>query len=414
MTMQRPKILLSEGSSLSARETITALGLAGHRVELVSAEALCLGRFSRFVSRVHRAPASGADPDGYLATVLETVRNGSIDALLPVHEQAYLFAAARHRLPADLGIALSEFASFEQVQSKAGLAELLARLQVPQPTTTLVRSAEEFARPRPYPYFVKAAFGTASTGVWRIGDEAARDALSTRLAQQNAFSEGVLLQAAVDGTLERTQAVFDHGRLVACHIYRQVAEGPGGGDVLKLSVVSAEVRDIVGRIGAALAWHGALSFDYIREATSGTPCFIDANPRLVEPMNAWLSGVDLPGALLRISLGENPPVQPEGRAGVLTRLGLMGLMDAARRRNRRRDVLKEMVLLASNAGRYRGTQEELVPVWTDPYCAVPLAVVAARLLRAPEATTGLSASTVAAYSLTPQAIHRLHAWQHSD
>jgi len=414
MTMQRPKILLSEGSSLSARETITALGLAGHRVELVSAEALCLGRFSRFVSRVHRAPASGADPDGYLATVLETVRNGSIDALLPVHEQAYLFAAARHRLPADLGIALSEFASFEQVQSKAGLAELLARLQVPQPTTTLVRSAEEFARPRPYPYFVKAAFGTASTGVWRIGDEAARDALSTRLAQQNAFSEGVLLQAAVDGTLERTQAVFDHGRLVACHIYRQVAEGPGGGDVLKLSVVSAEVRDIVGRIGAALAWHGALSFDYIREATSGTPCFIDANPRLVEPMNAWLSGVDLPGALLRISLGENPPVQPEGRAGVLTRLGLMGLMDAARRRNRRRDVLKEMVLLASNAGRYRGTQEELVPVWTDPYCAIPLAVVAARLLRAPEATTGLSASTVAAYSLTPQAIHRLHAWQHSD
>jgi hypothetical protein len=131
-------------------------------------------------------------------------------------------------------------------------------------------------------------------------------------------------------------------------------------------------------------------------------------------MNAWLSGVDLPGALLGVSLGEHPPVQPEGRAGVLTRLGLMGLMDAARRRNRRRDVLKEMVLLASNAGRYRGTQEELVPVWTDPYCAVPLAVVAARLLRAPEATTGLSASTVAAYSLTPQAIHRLHAWQHSD
>jgi predicted ATP-grasp superfamily ATP-dependent carboligase len=413
MTMQRPKILLSEGSSLSARETITALGLAGHRVELVSAESLCLGRFSRFVSRVHPAPASGADPDGYLATVLETVKNGSIDALLPVHEQAYLFAAARHRLPKTLGIALSDFASFEQVQSKAGLAELLTRLTVPQPATELVHSAEEFATPRSYPYFVKAAFGTASTSVWRIGDERARDMLLTRLEQEKAFGEGVLLQAAVAGALERTQAVFDHGRLVACHIYRQVAEGPGGGDVLKLSVVSDQVRDIVSRIGETLAWHGALSFDYIREATSGTPYFIDANPRLVEPMNAWLSGVDLPGALLRVSLGENPPLQPEGRAGVLTRLGLMGLMDAARRRNRRRDVLSEMILLASNAGRYRGTQEELVPLWTDPYCAIPLAVVAARLLCAPGAAAGLSASTVAAYSLTPQAIHRLHAWQHS-
>ena len=201
MTMPRPKILLSEGSSLSARETITALGLAGHRVELVSAESFCLGRFSRFVSRVHPAPAPGADPDGYLATVLETVKNRSIDALLPVHEQAYLFAAARHRLPADLGVALSDFASFEQVQSKAGLAELLTRLKVPQPATSLVRSADDFAQPRPYPYFVKAAFGTASTGVWRIGDEAARNALLTRLEQQNAFSDGLLLQAAVEGAL---------------------------------------------------------------------------------------------------------------------------------------------------------------------------------------------------------------------
>jgi len=99
MSAQKPKILLSEGSSLSSREAITALGLAGHRVELVSSDPMCLGRFSRFVSRLHPAPASGADPDGYLAAVLEAVTNSRIDALLPVHEQAYLFAAARKSLP---------------------------------------------------------------------------------------------------------------------------------------------------------------------------------------------------------------------------------------------------------------------------------------------------------------------------
>ena len=100
MTARQPRILLSEGSSLSSREAITALGLAGHRVELLSSDPLCLGRFSRFVSRAHRAPASGADPDGYLKAVIETVEASGIDALLPVHEQAYLFAAARRRLPA--------------------------------------------------------------------------------------------------------------------------------------------------------------------------------------------------------------------------------------------------------------------------------------------------------------------------
>jgi hypothetical protein len=230
------------------------------------------------------------------------------------------------------------------------------------------------------------------------------------LEQQKAFADGLLVQAAVTGALERTQGVFDRGRLIACHIYRQVVEGPGGGDVLKISVVDAAVRETVERIGHALEWHGAMSFDYIRDDATGTPHFIDANPRLVEPMNAWLSGVDLPGALLQLSLGETPPVQPDGRAGVLTRLGLMGLLDAARQRNRRRDILREIGLLAVSSGRYRGSREELVPLLTDPWCAIPLGVVVARLLRAPEAVARFSETTVAAYSLTPSAIRRLREW----
>src|SRR5437764_5033345 len=301
MTARKPKILLSEGSSLSSRETITALGLAGHRVELMSS----------------------------------------------------------------------------------------------------------------YPFYVKAAFGTASTGVWRVSDERQRDALLSRFEQGKAFAEGLVVQAAISGALERTQAVFDRGRLVACHIYRQIAEGPGGGDLLKLSVIRAEVRETVMRIGQALKWHGALSFDYIRDEATKTPHFIDANPRLVEPMNAWLAGVDLPGALLQVSLGQTPPVQADGRAGVLTRLGLMGILDAARRRQRRRDVLLEIGFVSLGAGRYRGTREELVPLWTDPYCAIPPAVVVARPLRHPQAASRFAASTVEAYSLTPKAIHRLRAWQHS-
>jgi hypothetical protein len=88
----------------------------------------------------------------------------------------------------------------------------------------------------------------------------------------------------------------------------------------------------------------------------------------------------------------------------------MGLLDAARRRNRRRDVLREIGLLAFGLGRYRGSREELVPLLTDPWCAIPLGVVVARLLRAPEAAARFSETTVVAYSLTPAAIRRLRAW----
>src|ERR1700716_3940146 len=219
MTPQKPKILLSEGSSLSSREAITALGLAGHRVELVSSTPMSLGRFSRFVSRGHRAPASGADPAGYLAAVIDSVKTENIDAVIPVHEQAYLFAAARKLLPAGVGMALADFAAFEQVQSKARLATLLTQLKVPQPDTGVVRSADDFAANRPYPFFVKAAFGTASAGVWRVGDAHARDALLLELEAHDVFAQGLLVQAAVTGSLERSPRVIGPGRPVASPIY---------------------------------------------------------------------------------------------------------------------------------------------------------------------------------------------------
>jgi predicted ATP-grasp superfamily ATP-dependent carboligase len=408
--MGTPRILLSEGSSLSARETVTALGLAGFRVELVSSDPLCLARFSRFVRRVHPAPPSGADPDGYLAAVLDVVTRRSIDVLMPVHEQAYLFAAARHRFPVGLGIALADFMAFEQVQSKTALTMLLARIDVPQPATEIVNSVQDLALERPFPYFVKAAFGTASSGVRRVDNATQRDALSRELEQRGGFAEGVVVQAAANGPLERAQAVFDHGRLIAINIYRQIASGPGGGDVLKASVRRPDARACVERIGAALDWHGALSFDYILDATTGVPLFFDANPRLVEPMNAWLSGVDLAGALLSISLGKTPDPQPEGIEGMVTRLGLMGLMDAANQRGRRGDVLRELILLARGSGRYRGSIEELVPLPTDPFCVIPLAVVLAKLLMSPTSSSRLSRHTIDTYSLSPTAIKRLREW----
>jgi hypothetical protein len=60
----------------------------------------------------------------------------TIEALIPVHEQACLFSAVRHRMPSSLGAALADFAAFEEVQSKAAFSALLERLGVPQPPET--------------------------------------------------------------------------------------------------------------------------------------------------------------------------------------------------------------------------------------------------------------------------------------
>ena len=126
-------------------------------------------------------------------------------------------------------------------------------------------------------------------------------------------------------------------------------------------------------------------------------------------MNAWLSGTDLVGALLRVTHGVAQPREPEGRSGVLTRLGLMGLLDAARRRSLRRDVLAELALLVCGSGRYRDAGEELTPLRTDPWSAVPFGLVAAKLLLNPASAGRMAAGTVRAYSLPATAVRHLHA-----
>lgn len=401
-------ILLSEGSSLSARETITALGLAGHQIELLTSDSHCLGRFSKFVREIHKAPAAGADPSGYLNAALDVIAKRKIDVLMPVHEQAYLFAARREQIPAHVGLALASFQSFEQVQSKERFSALLARLGVPQPQTDMRNLKDLASLNQAYPFFVKTAFGTASEGVWRVQDLSEKRSLLAELDHQG--TNRVVVQSEAGGRLERAQSVFDHGRLVALHSYQQLARGPGGGDVLKISVSRPDVVAYIEKIGAELAWHGALSFDYLREDESELPLFIDANPRLVEPMNGLLSGVDLAGALVDVSLGLSPRRQPAGKAGIITRLGMMGLMEAAARRGRRRDVIREAVLMIAGRGRYKDTVEELTPLRMDPLSAVPLTAVVVRLLLSTKSSARMTGDTVRNYCLTSETIKRLQEW----
>src|ERR1700759_3822313 len=94
------RVLLSEGSSTSARDAVTILGLAGHIVEICDPSPHCLGRFSRFVRKFHRCPGLRDDPAGYLAFVEKLLAEPGFDVLLPIHEQGFLFARVKERLAA--------------------------------------------------------------------------------------------------------------------------------------------------------------------------------------------------------------------------------------------------------------------------------------------------------------------------
>lgn len=393
------RVLVSEGSSTSAREAITILGLSGHHVEVCDPSPWCLSRYSRFVRKFHRCPGLRTDPAGYLAFVERLLGTGHFDVLLPTHEQGFLFARVRQRLEGRIGLALPGFDSYRTVHSKAGFSRLLDQLKLPQPPTRIVTSAEALREAIRFPAVVKTSVGTASRGIWFVrhtGDleDALRD-----LAASDAFTDEVLVQDLVAGTTEKAQSVFGRGAMLGFHAYRQVAPGVGGGEAIKESVHRPQVRRFVEAVGQALDWHGALSVDFIMPHDDATPLLIDCNPRLVEPMNAYRAGVDLVGLLLGLSRGETPEPQAEGREGVLTHLAMQALLGAASRGATRFDIVRECGQLAAASGAYAGSSEELTPVSLDWISAVPLAMTVGLLLASPSFATKLARGGFGAHLL---------------
>jgi hypothetical protein len=399
------RVLFSEGSSLTAREFVSVLGPAGHHIEVLDPNLACICRFSRWVRRVHRCPASGTDPLGYLDKVNAVLANGAFDVLLPTHEQAWLFAAARTRLDPAAHVAVASPEAFSRVQSKIEFARLLDETGLPQPQWRIVESAEELAHWEP-PFYLKAPFSTAGAGVLRVADtgqaQKAFSALRSRVG-----NSPLMVQAAARGEYAQVQALFDHGRLVAAHESIQTAAGIGPSAAGRVSVRHPFARREVGDLGKRLAWHGGLTLDYIFRDRQHF--YIECNPRTVEPANAAASGVDLPSLQLEISLGRHPDEAPAGKAGVRTHSSLATLLGTAAYRGTRTAVFAEALQLALHQGPYRHSRERLTPFLRDVQSMVPLAFVCARVLFDPGSARRIAGSAVTAYSVTPGAIERAAA-----
>jgi len=403
------RVLVSEGSSTSSREAITVLGLSGHHVEVCDPSPWCLGRFSRFVRKFHRCPPLRDDPEAYLAFIETLLASGRFDVLLPTHEQGFLFARVEARLAGKVALASPSFDSYRMAHGKAGFSRVLSELGLPQPATAIVTSESELRAAVRFPAVIKTSIGTASRGIWFVRDMRGLDEAVRELVAVDAFPGDVLVQEFVAGSTEKAQSVFRRGELLGFHAYRGIALGVGGGEAIKESVDRPQVRAMLEKIGRRLTWHGALSIDYLVPEQNPTPLLIDCNPRLVEPMSAWLAGTDLVGLLLDVSRGAKPAQLPASREGVRTHLAMQALLGIAARGRSRHTLLRECWRLARGQGPYAGSREEMTPVHTDWMSAVPLAITAMLLLARPQAANAFARGGFGAHLLSRESIRKIES-----
>ncbi|HTT52693.1 MAG TPA: hypothetical protein VMH35_14945 [Streptosporangiaceae bacterium] len=396
------RVLLSDGSGLTARQTASQLADGGHAVHVLSPDPICLARFTRRVRRVWRVPPYGAGPLPWLGAALRVYRDARIDVLLPTQEQVAVLAARASLLEqAGVRTVVPPFAALAQVQDKISAAATLAAAGLPQPESTVLRTPQEAAAWDRFPVFFKLPIGTAASGVHRVSDRAEAARAVSAAADAGAFRIGGLLaQVPAAGPLLMVQGVFAARELIAWHATVRLREGAGGGASHKRSHPLRAAREDLQRLGRHLGWHGALAADAI---TTGQELrYIDVNPRLVEPANARRAGTDLVGPLLELARGGTPAPQPAGRDGVLTHQLLLAILGAAQRTGRRGPVAAELLAAVRQAGAYQGSAEELTPLAGDPLAGVPVAMAAVATLAGPAAWRWFVGGSVRNYSISPE------------
>ncbi|MDR0360997.1 MAG: carbamoyl-phosphate-synthetase [bacterium] len=391
------RVLLTEGSSLTAREVVTCLGPVGHHLEVLDPDRFCLARFSRWVRRVHRCPPGNTDPLGYVQALGSVVDARSIEVVLPTHEQAWLLAVTRPLLSPQVRVAVATAPAFERVQSKVAFVRLLDELALPQPDWWLVHDVRDLAG-LSYPYWLKTAFSTAGRGVREVVDDLSRDAALNALRGDSPL----LAQAPAPGQYGQVQGLFDHGRLVAVHTSVQRGVGMGGSAAARLSVDHPAPREHIRVLGEALRWHGGLTLDYLHR--DGSPQYIECNPRTVEPGNAAASGVNLPDLQARLTAGEELPTLTVGRSGVPTHGAIALLLGAAGRGGSRTLLLGEVSDAVRGRELHASSQEQLTPVRRDPPSLAAAAFVTARLLVSPGQAADIADRAVTRYSIGPATV----------
>lgn len=390
------RIMLSEGSGLTSRQVAGRLGSLGHEVELLSSSQLCLSRFTRHVRAVHPVPRFGADPFAWLDAALKITLDRKADLLFPTQEQVTILSAQLKRL--SVPTIVPPFAALRCVQDKVSAYRTLANIGAPQPQTVVLCESADLRRVTNFPVFIKRPISTASSGVRKArSPDELLDA-----ANQLGIGDGELIaQVEVKGPLAMVQAVASGGRLIAHHANLRTKEGVGGGAAIKQSIAIPGLVEILTELISSLQWHGGLSMDLIMGDAG--PSIIDVNPRLVEPGNAFFSGVDLVGAMLDLVTSENIRIQPIGRAGVLSHQALLSILGTAKQTGSRLAIVREAVDAHLLRGHYAGSQEELTPIAGDAVAAIPtLAALLATLIH-PPLWRKFHGGAVGSYAVTPKA-----------
>jgi len=323
--MSKMTVLVLDGHSRAALETLQSLGRAGVQVDLAAEGKDCLAMHSGYAAHKLQQPPQK--------------RIADFHAWLRMQDQQRNYALIVPSTEASL-LGLRQLDQDDPLRRKAVIPcntaldialdkdktwQLARDLRIPVPASILFSSTAEIGRAEQFPVVLKPTHskvmlaGELSTlAVAVVKDEAERQKhlrcwLPITPVQQQQY---------VSGRGVGVELLFNHGKKVWHFAHERVHEYPlsGGASSYRRSIMPpANMLLDAERLLTALKWHGVAMVEFKMDAR-GQYWLMEVNPRLWGSLALSIdAGVDFPHGLLQIACGQPLAPQPQYKIHYYTR-----------------------------------------------------------------------------------------------
>jgi len=305
------KILVTDAHRGNALAVIRSLGRQGYFVIAASCDPSSLGFRSKYAREQIFYPDPSQEPLAFVDRLDETVRQHSIDLIIPVTDEAIIpLINDRQRFQGRCQIAMPETEAFQVVGDKMRTIDLAKKLGVPIPRTSFVVSVEqavEAVKEFDWPVVLKPQ----SSRIYEEGDSIRSYKVDYAknegelVEKMEEISSPVLLQEFVSGEGCGVEILLHEGRPLAAFQHHRIHEVPVVGGVSSLRE-SVELDQDLYRHSLAilqeLKWTGLAMVEF-KVNQDGRAWLMEINGRIWGSIPlAVHAGMDFPSQLAKMYL----------------------------------------------------------------------------------------------------------------
>lgn len=343
------RVLITDGNERAALAVTRALGREQVEVVVSAETQRSLAGSSRYCSRSFVYPSPYQDPEGFVATLLEIIRNHAVDALFPISDIAmHVIGPERAQFERYTRMPSPPAEVFQEISNKYRLMQRAESDGVGIPETIFVPDGnleEIIDAITVFPVVVKPGCSLVKDDrQWKktsVSYAESRDEL-LRLYHDKAYLRSPsLIQQRVIGEGQGLFVLMQEGTPLGMFAHRRLRERPpsGGVSVLRESIALPKAMvEATLKLLQPVKWHGIAMVEFKVDTSSQRPLLMEINGRFWGSLQLAVdAGVNFPFLLLNMAMGKAETLPENGyRIGVKSRW-LLGDLDQLVMRLRKSD-----------------------------------------------------------------------------